>query len=384
MRAPTHNEGSYTQTAEGSYTQTAEGSYTQTAEGSIRDFAAQVTLSITGGLNCALTLMGNQLGLYTALSKGGHMNSQALAEATQLSERWVREWLYQQACIGQIAYEVAGDEFFLTPEATAVLADPEHPAWLGGMFQSVVALNDSVDKLPDCFRTGLGQSFDAKGEACACGIENMSRKFQSDYLVPMILPQLDGLVERLSAGAKVADVGCGSATSTIAMARAFPKSEFIGYDISIHALNRARSKIDAAGLGNVSLRNPIDHPLPEDASFDFMTTFDVVHDCTHPVALIAAIRSSLQETGIWLCADVQGLPSFAENMAHNPIATLAYSFSVMVCMSAGLSTPDGAGLGTLGFHEQKAREMTKDAGFSHFTRVPFEADVFNAFYDIRP
>ncbi len=372
-----------TLSAEGSLpTKTAEGSLPD--KGSIRAFAAQVTNSITGGLNCALTLMGDQLGLYRALSKSGPMNSQALAEATQLSERWVREWLYQQACIGQVSFDAAGDEFFLTQEATAVLADAEHPAWLGGMFQSVVALYDSVDKLPDCFRTGLGQSFDDKGEACACGIESMSRKFQADYLVPVLLPRIDGLVERLSAGAKVADVGCGSATSTIAMARAFPKSEFIGYDISIHALHRARDKINAADLHNVSLRNPIDHPLPEDASFDFITTFDVIHDSTHPVELIASIRNSLQETGLWLCADVQGLPSFAENMTDNPIATLAYSFSVMVCMSAGLSTPDGAGLGTLGFHEQKAKEMTRDAGFSHFTRVPFEDDLFNAFYDIRP
>ena len=129
--------------------------------------------------------------------------------------------------------------------------------------------------------------------------------------------------------------------------------------------------------------NPVYDPLPEDGSLDFITTFDVIHDSTHPAQLIGAIKNSLKSTGTWLCADVKGFPSFAENRRDNPMATLAYSFSVLVCMSAGLSTPDGAGLGTLGFHEAKAREMSAAAGFSRFDVTPFEGDVFNAFYEIR-
>ena len=348
------------------------------------DFTRKVSGSITGGMNCALTLVGEQLGLYQALAEIGPADSTSLAGKTKLAERWVREWLYQQACIGQIAYDDAADKFYLTQEAKAVLATPEHPAYLGGMFHSVVALFETVDGLPDCFRTGLGQSFDDKGEGCACGIERMSRKFQSRTLVPELLPRLDGIVEKLEAGARVADVGCGGATSTVAMAKAFPNSEFIGYDISMHALNRARNNINGAGLHNIRLHNAIDNPLPEDQSFDFITTFDVVHDSTHPAQLIHAIRQSLKNDGTWLCADIQGRPTFAENLKDNPMATIAYSFSVMVCMSAGLSVPDGAGLGTLGFHEQKAREMASDAGFERFRTVPFEGDVFNAFYEIRP
>lgn len=349
-----------------------------------REFAGQVSQSITGGLNCALTLLGDQLGLYKALAKSGAMNSAALAQATNLSERWVREWLYQQSCIGQVSYDESADTFYLAPEAINVLANPEHPAYLGGMFQSVVAIYDTVDQLPDCFRTGLGQSFDDKGENCACGIERMSKKFQTDHLVPDLLPQLDGMVERLTGGATVADVGCGAASSTIAMARAFPNSQFHAYDISEHALNRARQNLDSAGVKNISLHNPVHDPLPEDGSFDFITTFDVIHDSTHPDQLISAIRGSLRDNGTWLCADVKGLPTFADNLKDNPLATLAYSFSVLVCMSAGLSTLDGAGLGTLGFHEQKAREMTTELGFTRFREIPFEGDVFNAFYEIRP
>jgi 2-polyprenyl-3-methyl-5-hydroxy-6-metoxy-1,4-benzoquinol methylase len=350
----------------------------------LRAFTGQVSASVAGGLNCALTLLGDQLGLYKSLSELGPLNSTGLATATNLSERWVREWLYQQACIGQIEYVEEDDQFFLTQEATAVLADENHPAYLGGMFQSVVAMYDTVPQLPDCFRTGLGHSYDDKGENCACGIEKMSRKFQTDYLVPDLLPELDGVVERLKGGANVADVGCGAATSTIAMAKAFPQSEFVGYDISMHALNRARNNIASAGVKNIKLHNPIDNPLPEDASLDFITTFDVVHDSTHPDALIKAIRASLKDNGTWLCSDIKGQSTFAGNLKDNPMATLEYSFSVMVCMSSGLSTPDGAGLGTLGFHEQKAREMTTEADFTRFTTIPFEGDMLNSFYEIRP
>lgn len=349
----------------------------------LRKFSGKVSGSITGGLNCALTLLGDQLGLYRALAEGA-TDSHGLADRLNLSERWVREWLYQQACIGQVEFDAGSGAFSLTPEAEAVLATPDHPAYLGGMFHSVVSLFDTVDELPDCFRTGLGQSYDDKGESCACGIERMSRKFQANHLVPDLLPSLDGIVGKLEQGIRVADVGCGAANSTIAMARAFPASEFTGYDISLHALNRARHNIQAAGVRNVHLANPIDKPLPEDGSLDFITTFDVIHDSTHPDQLIDAIRRSLTPDGTWLCADIQGRPTFEENMADNPIATLAYSFSVMVCMSAGLSVEGGAGLGTLGFHEEKAREMTRAAGFTRFRTVPFEGDVFNAFYEIRP
>ncbi len=350
----------------------------------LQKFNRDVSRSVQGGLNCALTFIGDQLGLYRTLAEVGPATSVQLAEAAHLNERWVREWLYQQACIGQIDYDEAADSFALSPEAAIVLAEPDHPAYLGGMLQSVVAMFDTVEHLPDCFRTGIGKSFDAAGESCTCGIERMSRKFQQSYLVPRLLPKLDGVVQRLEAGARVADVGCGAATSTVAMATAFPASEFTGYDISLHALSRARRNIQQARVRNVHLSNPIDHPLPEDGSLDFVTTFDVIHDSTHPDLLIEAIRRSLKPDGTWLCADINGRSTFAENRRDNPFATMAYSFSVLVCMSAGLSVEGGAGLGTLGFHEQKARQMTAAGGFTRFRKVEYEGDEFNSYYEIRP
>ncbi len=351
----------------------------------LQEFSGKVSRTLMGGLNSALTYIGDHLGLYTSLRDLGAATSQELADKTSLSERWVREWLYQQACVRHIDYDESSETFSLSPEAAIVLAESEHPAYLGGMLQSVVSMYETIGDLPECFRTGLGQSFDAKGESCSCGIERMSRKFQSSYLVPLLLPLLDGVVERLERGATVGDVGCGAATSTVAMATAFPQSEFTGYDISQNALARATDNVSAAGVSNIRLVNPQDEPLPEDGSLDFVTTFDVIHDTTHPEELITAIRRSLKPDGTWLCADISGRPSFAENLKDNQMAGMAYSFSVLVCMSAGLSVKGGAGLGTLGFHEVKAREMTSDAGFSRFRTLDYGGDdEFNAFYEIRP
>ncbi len=350
----------------------------------LQEFTGKVSRTVLGGLNSALTFVGDHLGLYTALRDIGPATSQQLADETKLSERWVREWLYQQACVRQIEYDEEASTFYLSPEAAIVLAESEHPAYMGGMLQSVVSMFETVDDLPECFRSGLGQSFDTKGESCACGIERMSRKFQSSYLVPSLLPLLDGVVDKMESGALVGDVGCGGATSTVAMAEAFPKSQFTGYDISMNALARARNNIQDAQVSNVRLANPIDHPLPEDGSLDFITTFDVVHDSTHPDQLIAAIRKSLKPDGTWLCADIAGRPSFEENLKDNAMAGMAYSFSVLVCMSSGLSVEGGAGLGTLGFHEEKAREMSTAAGFSRFSAIDYGGDEFNAFYEIRP
>ncbi|MCB1647827.1 MAG: SAM-dependent methyltransferase, partial [Pseudomonadales bacterium] len=199
----------------------------------LQAFAGKVSQSVTAGMNVALTHVGEQLGLYQGLAELGTATSDSLAEKTNLSERWVREWLYQQTCAGQVSYDEEQQQFYLTPEAKAVLATPDHPAYMGGMVHSVVAMYDTVEHLPDCFRTGIGQSFDDKGEACACGIERMSRKFQQLHLVPTLLPALDDVVRKLEAGALVADVGCGAGVAMIQMAKAFPNSIFIGYDLSM-------------------------------------------------------------------------------------------------------------------------------------------------------
>ena len=347
----------------------------------LESFLKFVGGQVAAGFNCALSSLGDQLGLYRALKEVGPATSDELAAHTGLHERWLREWLRHQACVGQVDY--ADDRFGLSPEAAIVLADEGHAFFFASGFGAVTATYPAIPKLPDAFRTGLGMAYDDHGPSCACGIERMSAYMQREELVPKLLPELHGVVDKLEQGATVADVGCGSGTALTTMARAFPNSTFVGYDTSAHALARAAANVDAAGLANVRLADPAEEPLPGEPTFDLISTLDVVHDTTHPADLLRSIRQALKDDGAWLCADIRSFPTFEQNLAEHPMAALLYGFSVTVCMSASLSTPDGAGLGTLGFNEEVARRMSAEAGFSRFEILEY-GNAINSFYDIRP
>ena len=336
---------------------------------------------VAAGFNCMLSALCDQLGLYRTIADTGPIDSVALAEKTGLSERWLREWLRHQACARHLDY--ADGCFSLSPEAEAVFADEDHPLFFASGFRSVTAAFPAFAKMPEVFKTGIGLAYDDHGEACACNIEQMSSYVQKKELVRKILPQLDGMLDHLSRGATVADVGCGAGLATLAMGAAFPASTFVGYDTSEHALARATDNLNSSGLANVRFVNPFDEALPDAPTYDLVTTFDVVHDTPYPDQLIASIRASLVEDGIWLCSDLRSYPTFEQNLAEHPGAASLYGASVMICMSSSLSMPDGAGLGTLGFNEVVAREMSAAAGFTRFRTMEYK-NPMNSYYEIRP
>ena len=355
---------------------------TEIDKDALEQYVKRVTAGIAGGLNCAISSLGDQLGLYRALHEVRIASSAELAEHTGLNERWLREWLRHQACMGQIEYDPDTDRFYLSPEAVAVLLDTSHPAYFGGGFESTTASFGSLPGLVNSFRSGLGFTYDDHGPGCASGIERMSRYFNEHALVPKVLPLLDGVVEKLQRGARVADVGCGAGVATIAMAESFPASEFVGYDISEHALGRAREKLDTVDVPNIRFVNPLEEMMPGEPTYDLITTFDVIHDAAHPQTLLNGICQALKDDGTFLCEDIRSFPSFRQNLEDHPLAGLLYGFSIMVCMSSSLSTPDGAGLGTLGFNEEVARQMTEQAGFSRFRRLDFD-NPMNNYYEVR-
>jgi ubiquinone/menaquinone biosynthesis C-methylase UbiE len=167
------------------------------------------------------------------------------------------------------------------------------------------------------------------------------------------------------------------------MAKAFPRSEFHGYEIAQHALARAAENRAAANVTNVTFHDASGDGLPANGSFDLITTFDCIHDMAHPAEVIAAIRRALGPDGTWFVADIRSAPTFEENLANNPVAAMMYGFSVLSCMSSALSEPNGAGLGTLGFNEPTARRMAAEAGFTRFTVHELE-NPLNAYYEVRP
>lgn len=294
-----------------------------------------------------------------------------------LHERWVREWMHQQACIGQVEYSSVTRLFSLSPEAQAVLVDDDHSAYSMGGFDSALAVFPAVTKLEEAFRMGLGVSYDDHGPDCVCGIERMGAFSKKHRLVSEMMPRIPGLHQRLDAGAKVADVGCGGGLALIALAQAYPQSIFVGYDTSEIALNRARTNIAEAGLHNVRLCNPFQAALPQQPEFDLIATFDVIDDTLYPQSLIEQIDAAVIDDGFWLCEDIKGYETFAENLEQHTIAALLCGFSVTVYMNSGLSTRDGAGLGTPGFTAQVARQMTAASGFTGFGKPDIENPMNN-------
>ena len=345
-------------------------------------FVGHLSRQVTAAMNCFVSYVGMQLGLYSQLEEMGPASSDVLAGETGLHERWIREWLRHQAANGQIEYLVDTDEFQISPEAAAVLCHPGQPYYFASGLEAVASMRGAVDKMPEAFKTGLGMSYDDHGSCCACNVENLNSFVPRNLLVPKILPLLDGVVDQLNQGIRVADVGCGSGVALLVMAEAFPNSTFRGYDVSKHALERAKSHLLESGLTNATFHDVNDDPLPQDHSIDLMTTFDVVHDVPYPDRLIRDIQQALSKSGTWLCSDIRSLPTFAENLESNPSTALMYGFSLMVCMSSGMSMPGGMGLGTLGFNEEVARKMTLEAGLSHFRKIDYE-NAMNSYYEIK-
>ena len=349
-------------------------------------YSFAVFSKLEGAVTAGMIHLGDRLGLYGALAAATEpITTDALAAATGLNERWVREWALNQAAAKLVDWvELDGAvRFSLSPEARAVLATPTHAAYGMGMFHRLPQTMAALERMPESFRTGLGHDYDSHGPEGAVGIERSFEPWNANHLLPTVLPALDGVVERLQAGASVADIGCGAGSAVLLMAGAFPRSTFRGFDISHFALDRAEAKRVAAGAGNVEFCDPRHVPLPTDHSVDLVTTFDCIHDMTHPQQMMQAIREAISDDGVWLLVDIKGRDTFAENVQKNPMASLMYGISVLSCMSSALSAPDGAGLGTLGLPASRARAMAEAAGFTRFRKLDIDHSV-NAFYEIRP
>lgn len=349
----------------------------------LQRFSYLLFSKLEGAVTAGMVHLGDRLGLYRALADADQpLSTTDLADRCGLDERWVREWAYNQAAARLID---ADDEerLSLTPEAAVVLATPDDPAFGVGSFHHLPQTIAALERLPESFRTGLGQDYDAHGAEYAEGVARGFEPWYGTHLVPTVLPALDGVVAKLEAGATLVDVGCGAGGAALLIAEAFPASQVRGYDISRFALDRADERRVEAGVTNVQFLDPRQAPMPDDHSVDLALTLDCLHDMTDPVSAVRAIRAALTDDGTWLLVDIKAQDTFALNVAKNPMASMMYGISVLSCMSSALSEPGGAGLGTLGLSAAKAEQMAADAGFTRFRRLAVDHPI-NAFYEIRP
>jgi 2-polyprenyl-3-methyl-5-hydroxy-6-metoxy-1,4-benzoquinol methylase len=326
--------------------------------------------------------LGDRLGLYQALRRAGPVTADELGARTGLNPRWLLEWLRCQAAAGLVD-SGDGDVFELSLEAAALLADEDASVWFaGGAFHGCAAPAETVDRIAESFRTGLGLTFDDLGEDAAKRVERTLGPWSRLALVPVILPALDDVTARLEAGARVADVGCGSGITLLTLAAAFPRSAFDGYDPSRTAIDRAERNQASRRLANVTFRPEAAEDLPGGPVFDLVLTFDCLHDMPHPDRAARAIRRCLKPDGTWLIKEIRAGETWQDNLAL-PVAAMFYGSSVASCLPSGLSQSGGAGLGTLGLPPSRIQALCRQAGFSRF-RLHDAGDPANLYYEIRP
>lgn len=327
--------------------------------------------------NGLLVIIGDKLGLYKALAEGA-LTSTELAQRTHTTERYVREWLAAQATSDYISYNAAEERFFLSPEQTAVFADESSPVFMTGGFHSLESIYVSEPQLTEAFRTGSGLSW---GDHCSCLFCGTERFFRPGYeanLVSTWLPSLNGVVDKLTTGGKVADVGCGHGASTIIMAQAFPQSHFYGFDLHPLSIETAREHARTAGVANVSFEVAAGKGFAGDG-YDFVTFFDCLHDMGDPVGAMQHVRDVLNDDGTLMLVEPFAQDNLAENM--NPVGRVFYAFSTSLCVPSSLSQEVGLALGAQA-GEARLRDVATQGGFSQFRRAT--ETPFNLILEAKP
>ncbi|MEU9114613.1 methyltransferase domain-containing protein [Streptomyces sp. NPDC048483] len=338
----------------------------RTDEDRMREFLEQVITDGGAAVAGLCTSLGDRLGLYTAMAGAGPLTSAQLAVRTGLVERYVREWLAAQVAGGYVTYAPATDTYELPDEHAAVLADPNSPHYAAGFFTMLQALYATEDALMDAFRTGEGVSWEEHGPALFTGTAKFFRPGYTAALVPEWLAALDGMVEKLARGARVADVGCGYGWSTVLMARAFPASRFHGFDFHRPSVRAARGIAAEQGLADrvrFEVAGAQDFP---GKNYDLITFFDCLHDTGDPGGALRCAEQALADDGICMIVEPNGSADVQENAT--PIGRALTAASVAVCLPSALAQH---GPQALGNHagEEAMRTIAADAGLRHWKLV---------------
>jgi 2-polyprenyl-3-methyl-5-hydroxy-6-metoxy-1,4-benzoquinol methylase len=346
--------------------------------GKVKEFAGLMMNDLGAAMQGALTYIGDRLGIFKALAAAGSITSADLAARTGLNERYLREWLGAMTAAKYISFDSASGRYTMSPEHAMILADENSQFFMGGFMQLIVPEVSMAPKLMEAFRTGKGVPQSEYPPEVFEGIDRGSAPMYRHQLLRKWIPAMPQVVEILSAGGSALDVGCGSGRAVVALAGAFPKARIYGYDAHQGSVERARANAKAAGVAERVTFEVVDCAKLPAHRFDFISTFDVVHDSVDPIALLKSIRTALKPDGTYLMVEMNVSDRPEENI--NPLGRMLYSASTLYCMTVSLAH-GGAGIGAL-MGEPKARELTQQAGFTRFQRLPVK-DAFSALYEIR-
>ena len=346
-------------------------------ETKLNEFMGKAVGDIGAALSAALVVLGDRLGLYKALAQGPATPAE-LAKRTGTVERYVREWLGNQAAGGYVHYDAKSGSYSLPEEQALALAVEGSPAFIPGAFQVIAACFAAQERIAECFKSGAGIEW---GDHHPCLFEGTERFFRPGYaanLVTSWLPAVEGAVSRLRAGASLADVGCGLGASTILMAQAFPKSKFIGFDSHEGSVRKAREKAREAGVEDrvsFEVARSTDYP---GKGYDIVAHFDSLHDMADPLGAARHVRETLAPDGAWMIVEPFAGDKVEQNL--NPVGRVFYGASTMLCVPVSLAGK-GPALGAQA-GEARLREMVLAAGFRAFRRAT--ETPFNLIFEARP
>lgn len=351
---------------------------TSHADVAAQEFADRIFDIYTGGLLTYMIDLGWRTGLFEAAAEGP-ATSRTLAERAGLQERYVREWLGSIVTDGIMTYDPGTREYTLPPQHAASLtgAGLANAAPLAGM---ITVMGRHLTELARAFREGGGVPYSVFRPEWTEKMDQLSRPPVDEMLVERWLPIVPGLTERLGAGARVADLGCGSGHALAVMAAAFPASTFVGYDFAEDAIERGRAEVHDAGLTNVTFEVADVAEVKPENPFDAVFAFDSIHDQAKPAAVLRAAHDALVPGGVFVMLDL-ALSSNLEDNIDNPFAPWVYSISTLHCMTVSLAE-GGAGLGGA-WGEQTAKRMLAEAGFDEIVTHPAPGSERNMFYVTR-
>ena len=335
-------------------------------EGRLEALMGRAVADMGAAVSAPLVLIGERLGLYKAMAGAGPLTAAEVASRSGAAERYVREWLANQAAGGYVDHHADGDRYELTPEQSLALADPESPFYVLGFYEALESMFADRERLTEAFRTGEGVGWHEHDHRLFSGTERFFRPGYAAHLVTEWIPALEGVQDQLERGAKVADVGCGYGASTALLAEAFPNSSFVGYDYHEASVARARELARDAGVDantSFAVAGAKDYP---GRGYDLVCMFDCLHDMGDPAGAAAHVLETLAPDGTWLIVEPMAGDDVQDN--HNPVGRVFYGASTLICCPASLDQEVGLALGAQA-GEARLRTVVTEGGFTRFRRA---------------
>ncbi len=346
----------------------------------LHEFVGKMLGDLGAANSVATVRVGARLGLFEALYEGGPATPAELAQrAGGLAERYVREWLMAQAANGYVMYDAKARTFSMTPEQAMVFVVKDSPVYLVSAFDLAAATIEGEAKVEAAFRNGGGVRWGDSAGCLFCAVGDFFRPGYVNNIVRNWLPALDGVGERLDAGAKVADIGCGVGFSTLLMAEAFPNATFVGYDFHEPSIEKARKHAKAHGVADRVRFEAVTAKDISETGFDLITTFDALHDMGDPEGCAGNMKRILKPDGAWMIVEPIAGDAPEDNL--NPVGRIYYNASTMICVPTSLDQEVGLGLGAQA-GQAKLTEVIKAGGFGHVKRAT--EGPFNMVLEARP